>query len=63
MPWRQSACRPAGLDLLTPLDLHELITDEQRQQGIVVRVDGDIERDKHVEKDQGVRNLRRQLGI
>jgi hypothetical protein len=39
---------------LTALDLHKLVADEERDEGVVVRVYGDIERDEHVEEDDGV---------
>jgi len=44
--------------LLTSFDLSELVRDKQRQESVIVRIDGDVERDELIEEDQGVDDCR-----
>lgn len=46
------------MGILTSFDLSELIRDEQSQKSVIVRVDGDVERDELVEEDQSVDDCR-----
>lgn len=46
----------AGKGVLTALDLGELIRDEQGEESVIVRVDGNVERDELIQQDERVQN-------